>query len=256
MLECKYSKIKYNIIGGNYLIELNKLYNEDCMVTMNNIKDKEINCIITSPPYNLGGDFHTFVNGKRVTYGDYNTYKDKLTEEDYQNWQINILNECHRILKDDGFMFYNHKNRIVKGSIISPLDWIHKSKFNVYQIVILNLKSTANVDKRRFFPVYELLFILNKSTKIKLNNTDCLTDVWEMKKVSRKISGHPATFHIDLPMRCISASTKEGDIVYDPFSGVSTTAIACINTNRNYICSEIDEYYWKLSNDRILNINI
>lgn len=233
------------------MIEINKVYNEDCMVTMSKIKEQEVNCIITSPPYNLGGDFHTFVNGKRITYGDYNKYKDKLTEEDYQNWQIEVLNECHRILKDDGFMFYNHKNRIVKGSIISPLDWIYKSKFNVYQIIILNLKSTANVDKRRFFPVYELLFILNKSTKIKLNNIECLTDVWEMKKVSRKISGHPATFHINLPIRCINASTQEGDVVYDPFMGSGTTSEACIHINRNFIGSEIDEKYCELIHKRL-----
>jgi len=214
------------------------------MTTMSNFKNGEVDCIVTSPPYNLGGDFHTFVNGKRVTYGDYNIYKDKLTEDDYQKWQVDVLDECHRVLKDDGFMFYNHKNRIVNGSIISPLDWINKSKFNVYQIVVLNLKSTANVDKRRFFPVYELLFVLNKGKNIKLNNLECFTDVWEMKKVARKISGHPATFHINLPTRCIIASTKEGDLVYDPFSGIGTTYMACQNTKRESIGSELDvEYY-------------
>ena len=223
----------------------------DCLECMKYIPDCSINTIITSPPYNLGGDFHTFVNGKRVTYGDYNIYKDKLPEEHYQNWQIEVLNECYRILKDDGFMFYNHKNRIVNGSIISPLNWIQKSKFNIYQIVVLNFKSTANVDKRRFFPVHELLFILNKNTNIKLNNKECLTDVWEMKKIPRKISKHPATFHIDLPIKCINSSTKEKDIILDPFIGTGTTAIACINTKRNYIGFELDNTYYELAKNRI-----
>lgn len=233
------------------MIEVNKIYNMDCLEGMKEINDKSVDCIITSPPYNLGGDFHTFVNGKRVTYGDYNTYKDKLTEEDYQEWQLKFLNECYRVLKDDKFMFYNHKNRIIKGNIISPLDWIQKSKFNIYQIVVLNMKSTANVDKRRFFPVHELLFILNKSNNIKLNNYECLTDVWEMKKVSRKISGHPATFYIDLPTRCINASTKKEDIILDPFIGTGTTALAAINTNRKYIGFELDNTYCELANKRI-----
>lgn len=228
-------------------IELNKIYNEDCKQTMSKIENGYIDCIITSPPYNLGGDFHTFVNGKRVTYGDYNTYKDKLTEEDYQNWQIDILNECYRVLKDDGVMFYNHKNRIVKGSVISPFEWLSKTKFNISQVIVLNLKSTANVDKRRFFPVHELLFVLTKNKDTKLHNDECLTDVWEMKKVSRKISGHPATFYIDLPLRCIKASTNEGDVIYDPFSGTGTVAKACIGTNRQYIGSEIDEDYYNKS---------
>jgi site-specific DNA-methyltransferase (adenine-specific) len=209
--------------------------------------------VVTSPPYNLGGDFHTFVNGKRVTYGDYSTYKDKQTEEDYQKWQIDILKKCYDILKDDGVMFYNHKNRIVGGSVISPFEWLNKTDFNIYQVIVLNLKSTANVDKRRFFPVHELLFVLTKSNKTKLNNIECLTDVWEMKKVSRKESGHPATFHIDLPNRCILSATNENETVLDPFMGSGTTAMACINANRQYIGFELDAGYFNLANERIEN---
>jgi len=222
----------------------------DCLDGIKQIEDK-IDYIITSPPYNLGGDFHTFVNGKRVTYGDYNKYKDKIEESVYQQNQIDVLNECHRVLKDDGFMFYNHKNRIVNGGIISPLEWIDKSKFNISQVVIINLKSTANVDKRRFFPVYELLFVLNKDKKSKLNNEQCFTDVWEMKKVSRKISGHPATFHIELPSRCIMASTKEGDVILDPYIGSGTTALACKSLDRNFIGFETDDTYCDLGQKRL-----
>ena len=157
------------------MLELNGFYNLDCMEGMKQFPDKLVDCIVTSPPYNLGGDFHTFVGGKRVTYGDYNTYRDSLTEEDYQKWQVLMLEECFRVLKDDGVMFYNHKNRIVNGSVISPFEWINKSRFNILQVIVLNLKSTANVDKRRFFPVHELLFVLSKSNKTKLNNNECIT---------------------------------------------------------------------------------
>jgi modification methylase len=223
----------------------------DCLEGLGRIEDSKINCIVTSPPYNLGGDFHTFVNGKRVTYGDYSGFKDKLTESDYQEWQINVLNECHRVLKDDGVMFYNHKNRIVKGTVISPLEWIHRTKFNVNQIIIMNLKSTANVDKRRFFPVYELIYVLTKEKGLKLNNYECLTDVWEVKKVPRKVSGHPATFHDEVPRRCIAASTVEGDIVLDPFSGSGTTCKVAKLLNRQYIGFEISEEYHSLSEKNI-----
>jgi DNA modification methylase len=192
------------------------------------------------------------VNGKRVTYGDYNSpYKDKLNEEDYQNWQIEVLNSCYNVLKDDGFMFYNHKNRIVNGSVISPFEWLTKTKFNINQVIVINLKSTANVDKRRFFPVHELLFVLTKQKGLKLNNEECLTDVWEMKKVSRKVSRHPATFHEDLPMRCIRASTKENDIVFDPFMGSGTTAIAALKLNRQFIGAEISKEYCDISEQKV-----
>ena len=158
---------------------------------------------------------------------------------------------CFDVLKDDGFMFYNHKNRIVKGSVITPFEWIKETKFNVSQVVVMNLKSTANVDKRRFFPVHELIFVLTKEPGIKLNNIECLTDVWELKKVPRKVSEHPATFHEESPRRCIISSTNEGDVVLDPFMGSGTTAYSAIKENRNYIGFELSEEYTSIANSRL-----
>ena len=230
---------------------INEIYNDDCMNVMKSMSDKFINCIVTSPPYNLGGDFHTFVDGKRVTYGDYKGFKDKLPEDKYRQSQLDFLNECYRVTKDDGFMFYNHKNRIIKGTMSSPLEWILQSKWNLLQIFVLDFGATANVDKRRFFPVHELLFILNKDIKLKLHNNDCYTDVWKMKKVPRKISGHPATFDIELPIRCINASTNEGDLVFDPYSGTGTTLVAAKQLDRDYIGCEISDDYIELINKNI-----
>jgi len=234
---------------------MNKIINGDCLNLMReNLEENSVDCIVTSPPYNLGGDFHTMVAGKRVTYGDYKSpYNDKLTETDYQDWQLEVLNECYRVLKQDGFMFYNHKNRIVKGEVITPFEWIQKSEFSISQVLVMNLKSTANVDKRRFFPVHELIFVLTKTKGTKLNNHECLTDVWEAKKVPRRISGHPATFHVDIPRRCINASTVEGDLVFDPFMGSGTTAVAAKELNRNYLGYEISEEYHTSANMRLIN---
>lgn len=228
-----------------------KLNNTNCIDYMQSISDKTINCIVTSPPYNLGGDFHTFVDGKRVTYGDYKGFKDKLPEKEYKQSQLELLNECYRIIKDDGFMFYNHKNRIINGTTSSPLEWILQSNWNLVQIIVLDFGATANVDKRRFFPVHELLFVLNKDIKQKLHNDDCYTDVWKMKKVARKVSGHPATFDIELPIRCIKASTNEGDIVFDPYMGTGTTLVAAKQLNRKAIGCEISEEYFGLAEERL-----
>ena len=73
-----------------------------------------------------------------------------------------------------------------------------------------------------------------------------------MKKVPRKESGHPATFHIDLPTRCILASTNEGDIVLDPYSGTGTTCKAAKDNNRDYIGFEIGDAYYNKSLERLL----
>ena len=236
-------------------MELDVIYNEDCLEGMKKyLSDQSVNCIVTSPPYNLGGDFHTMSNGKRVTYGDYKGFKDKMNEEYYQQWQVEVLNECYRVLKDDGFMFYNHKNRIVKGSIISPWEWIPKSKFNISQVIIMNLGGTPNTDKRRFFPVHELIFVLNKKPMLKLRNEEKLTDVWKVSKVSRRKSGHPAVFHEEVPRRCIEASTDEGDIVFDPFGGRGTTLWTAKKMKRRCIGFEISEEYHKLIENNLKTV--
>lgn len=233
---------------------LNSVIQGDCLDVMRGMSDKSVDYVITSPPYNLGGDFHTMVGGKRVSYGGYASKKnDNLPESEYQAWQIDVLAEIHRTLKDDGVLFYNHKNRIKDGSIISPIEWLCKTDFNISQIVVLNFKSTANVDKRRFFPVHELLFVLTKSTKTKLTNVDCLTDVWEMKKVSRKVSGHPATFHESLPQRCLSAVNVSNEtVVMDPFTGTGTTLKAAKSAGCHFIGIERETEYVEIAKEAVM----
>ena len=58
---------------------------------------------------------------------------------------------------------------------------------------------------------------------------------------------------IELIERCVTKHSNEGDVVFDGFMGSGTTAIACINTNRNYIGFELDEGYYKASIERIDN---
>ena len=65
-------------------------------------------------------------------------------------------------------------------------------------------------------------------------------------------SKHPAVFPVELPEFFIKAFSNEGDIVLDPFIGSGTTAIACLNTNRNFVGIEKNENYYKIAKNRIL----
>lgn len=107
---------------------LNKIICGDCLEVLKEIPDNSIDCVVTSPPYNLGGDFHICNKGKRTTYGAYNTFKDKIPEPLYQKNQIDVLNELYRVTKEGSYVFYVHKERIVKNNIISPIEWIKKNR--------------------------------------------------------------------------------------------------------------------------------
>lgn len=233
------------------MLELNKIYNMDCIEGMKLLSDGCIDCVVTSPPYNLGGDFHICNNGKRTTYGGYSSFNDNLNEEDYQAGQVKVLNELYRVTKDNSFCFYVHKERIVKNNIISPLEWIRKTQWLVSQVIVLDMSATANVDKRRFFPTHEYIYVLCKNKDCKLHNEHKLTSVWKVKKTPRKISGHPATFDYNIPYECILASTKEGDIVLDCYMGSGTTGIVCKRISRKYIGFEISKEYCEIAEKRI-----
>ena len=88
--------------------------------------------MITSPPYNLGKKHHTG-NNHFKSYIDYN---DDIPEDEYQKWQLDFLKECYRVLKDDGSMWYNHKNRIRNGVQITPYSWLLKSDFIIKQEIV------------------------------------------------------------------------------------------------------------------------
>lgn len=242
-----------NIIGltVNKLLELNCTYNIDVLEGLKLLEDNSIDIIVTSPPYNkagLNGKSKSVIWNKTIDYGgDVNI--DNKPEDEYQKWQIEVLNECHRVLKPDGVMYYNHKNRIVKGKgyIISPYEWLTKTKFLIRQEITWNQKGSPNVEPSRYIPASEKIFILTKSKSsiFKRSKTSHFkTDVWELPSV--KNTEHPAPFPIEIPLQALSNIEVEEDrkiVVLDCFMGSGTTAKAAMEKGYDYIGFEIVENY-------------
>jgi len=146
--------------------------------------DESVDLVITSPPYNLGNDHHT--GNKR-----HQAYNDDMREREYQEWQIKVLSELHRVLRPEGSLMYNHKNRIKKGRQITPYEWLLKTPFVIKQEIVW-FNGSQNFDKIRFYPMTERVYWLAKSPKTKLFNTINHHDVFnrgEWKPVGTK-GGH------------------------------------------------------------------
>jgi site-specific DNA-methyltransferase (adenine-specific) len=139
------------------MLKLNKIYNLDCIDGLKKLDDESIDLIITSPPYNLGNNHHT---GNKKIFA----YDDNLNEKDYQSSQINMLEQCYRVLKNSGSMMYQHKNRIKKGIQISPYEWIFKTQFCIKQEIVW-INRSQNFDKIRFYPFTERVYWLAKTLK-------------------------------------------------------------------------------------------
>lgn len=241
------------------MLETNRIYNIDVMEGLKLLDDNSIDLIITSPPYNKAGfngiakrTKHCIWN-KTIDYGgDINV--DNMNEEDYEQWQIDILNECFRVLKNDGSMFYNHKLRVKKNKASFPLEWINKSKFIFRQLITWDRSSSVNLDKCRYIPCTEYIFWLIKQQKNprfkRMDNTLFPTEVW--KFAPDKKNSHPAPFPIELPDNIIpNVAQNEKIIVLDPFMGSGTVAKSAIKFNCDYIGFEKDKGYCDKSNEEL-----
>lgn len=229
-------------------MEINVVHNIDVLEGLKKLKDNSVNTIITSPPYNKKG-----LSGKRIKVGnqlwkkfniDYETYGDDLPEEEYQKWQIEILNECYRVLKDNGSMFYNHKMRRKNNIALNPYDFVSKSNFKLFQLIIWDRKSSPNMRSDHLIPTTEYIFWLSKvKPKVFKNNIpkNMRGEVWTINP--EKKNPHPAPFPEIIPETCINLTTEEEDIILDPFMGSGTTAKAAKKLNRKYIGFEINKNY-------------
>lgn len=241
------------------MLETNKIYNIDVLEGLKQLDDKSIDLIITSPPYNKAGfngknkrTEHCIWN-KTIDYSG-NIDVDCLPEDEYEEWQIKILNECFRVLKDDGSCFYNHKIRTKKNQISHPLEWISKSMFRCRQIITWDRCASPNPDVCRYVPTTELIFWLNKTEKNprfkRQENSLFQTEVWRFP--ADKKTSHPAPFPLALPDNIIpSVAQGEKIIVLDPFIGSGTVALSALKNNCDYIGFEISKEYVECANDII-----
>lgn len=221
-----------------------KVIKGDCLEVLKTIENESIDIVFTSPPYNLGNGHHT--GGKR-----HKAYNDNMPEIEYQQWQMNILNECFRVLKASGSLIYNHKNRIKNGVQITPYEWLLKTPFTIKQELVW-FNGSQNFDKIRFYPMTERVYWLTKSPRTKLINSINHHDFWakdEWRAVGTK-GQHTRAFPEKM-VEDILTCFPESEVVLDPFAGSGTVGVVCKKMGKDYILIEKEDNYIKLINERL-----
>jgi site-specific DNA-methyltransferase (adenine-specific) len=201
------------------------IINKDCIEGMKEMEESSVDCIITSPPYNKKGLLGKVKQGNQI-WGkfqiDYNTYGDDMPEDQYQAWMIEFLNQCHRVIKPEGSIFFNHKPRRYKNRCYLPTDFIS----HIYWFC----KKKPKVFRDAIDPAYK-------------------SEVWVINPDRQK--QHPAPFPPQLVENCIKLTTQEGDLVLDPFMGSGTTAVVSQELNRKWVGFDIDSNYVDMTRDRV-----
>lgn len=193
-------------------LELNKVYQMDCIDGLKKISDKSIDHIFTDPPYN-------------VSKASWDTGVLDLLDQAAQ--------ECARVLKDNGLMFWFVPTRYLMkiGFLISqyiPYRWMF----------IWNTPNKMGVGDLGFSK-YTAILVFSRSKSIHNNMVDLKSITWKSTDEINTI-GHVTPKPKPLLQYLIKNVTKENDIVLDPFLGSGTTAIVCKELNRKYIGFEIN----------------
>lgn len=223
------------------MIEINNIYNMDFKDAIDKLP--KIDLVATDPPYNIGFK--------------YNSYEDKMTDEEYIEMLSTFQNMPVAIIQyPEETMQY-----IVPalGVLNEVCAWCYNSNLprqfrliNFYDVDVDFNKVKQPYKNPNDKRIKKLIENGSEGTRM----YDWFNDIQIVKNVSKEKTEHPCPVPVKLMERIILLTTNEGDTVLDPFMGSGTTAIACINTNRNYIGFEIDEKYYNIALERIRNIKV
>lgn len=257
-------------------MKLNKIYNENCLETLSKMPDGFIDLVITSPPYD-----------NLRTYGNVSTWNDevfqhiaksltdKLKEGGVIMWNVQdatingsktgtsfrqalYFMECGLNLHDH--LIWHKSGTPFPSTIRYRQVWenmfvFSKGKPNHFDPILKKNKTGGDSRNRRRERNKDGELVMQER-RVEIKEWGIDDNVWyisnHFKKGDRKrIDNHPAIMPEEMVRRHIQSWSKEGDIVYDPFSGSGTTSKVAYEMNRNYIGSEINKEYWEASIDII-----
>lgn len=233
----------------------------DSIEVLKDIKDKSINLIFADAPYNIGKNF-----GNNSDKWD--------TVDSYISWCKEWIDECMRVLVDDGTMYF-----MTATQHMPFLDIYATEKYNVLCRIVWTYDSSGVQSKKMYGSLYEPILMINKSPKSKyvFNYEDIMVEaktgskrklidyrknppqpyntekvpgnVWDFSRVRFKMEeyeNHPTQKPEALMERIIKASSNPGDVVLDPFSGSFSTSAVAVRLGRAAIGIDMNEEYYEI----------
>jgi site-specific DNA-methyltransferase (adenine-specific) len=194
---------------------------------------------ITDPPYNQ--NYH------------YSKYKDNLKEKEYINLLSNIPVPCVIIHYPEETI--NLLPKAINAKCEQVVSWVYNSNTGK-QSRLISFWGCKPDFKKELQP-YKNLKDKRIQKRISEGKTGAkLYDWWQInqvKNISKEKTEHPCQIPLELIKRIIRITAKNNDIIFDPFGGSGTTALAAYELGFDSIICEIDSDYMKIAKNRILN---
>lgn len=248
---------------------MNEIYPGDCERLLEGLPDNSVDLVVSSPPYNIGKEYESARKALEV----------------YLEEQTHVLQECARVLKDTGSIFWQVGAFADRGMLI-PLDvrffpilescgllprnrivWarqhgLHaRRKFSCrHETILWFTKSddyVFDLDEIRVPQKYKNKRYFRGERKGELSgNPDGKNpgDIWMFRNVKHNHEEqtiHPCQFPEDLVARIILSTSHEGEVVLDPYMGTGTVAVVANEHNRHFVGAELEPRYLDVAKRRL-----
>lgn len=263
-------------IAWQYKYDNGLIFNLDCLKFLRAIKDNSVDTVFADPPYN-------------IKKADWDTFK---SETDYIKWSRKWIKEASRILKDSGTLYICGFSEILADLKLPAMKyfdrckwliWYYDNKANLgndwgrsHESILCLRKSgefTFNIDDVRIpYNAHTLKYPVHAQGQTsqyngRQNNTK---HIWQPNPLGAKPKDvisipttsngmaektkHPTQKPEALLRKLLLASTNEGDLVVDPFSGSGTTAVVATQLHRNFLVNDMMDLYNSWADDRLHHI--
>jgi site-specific DNA-methyltransferase (adenine-specific) len=237
-----------------------RIFNGDVIEVLNALPEESVDLIFADPPYNLSNGGFTCHAGKRVSVNKGSWDKSKGVESDFQ-FHYNWIEACRRVLKPSGSLWISgtYHSIYVCGFALQKQKW-----HMINDICWFKPNASPNLACRMFTASHETLLWVRKDKNSKhyfdyklVKNKNWGDDflkkpnkqmrsVWAIatpKNGEKKYGKHPTQKPEALLERIILATSKEGDIVLDPFCGSATTGVVALRNGRKFVGIDLEQKY-------------
>lgn len=216
-----------------------ELFNCDCLDLMARMEEGCIDLLVTDPPYKTisGGDSGNRPKG--MLSGNRKLFKHQ-SDIEIRDWMPLVF----RVLKEEthAYIFTNSLN------LKEMLDESEKAGFQLHNILVWEKNNCT--PSQFYMKNCEYVLFLRKGKAKWINNIGASKTVHQFNNILGKKT-HPCEKPVDLLKFYIENSSKEGDIVLDPFMGTGSCGVACVQTGRRFLGIEKDETYFNLAKERL-----
>lgn len=218
-------------------LELNRIYQMDCLEGMKLIPDGTVDLVVTDPPYLMN-----YRSNRRVKQEKFDYIQN---DKDSHGLIQSFLSECYRVMKND-------------TAIYMFCSWHHidffKQEFEKYfklkNIIVWNKNNHGSGDlKGAYAPKHEFVLYGHKGRA--LFKEKRIPDVIDCAKIASPKLTHPTEKPQELLEIFIKNNSDEGNIVLDGFAGTGSTCIASLKNNRKFIAFETVREYVEIANQRL-----